>query len=47
MIRIGKGPTAPDRHQTTIALFREDHAEHRGRLWSATVGGVSLRTSLD
>jgi hypothetical protein len=25
VIRIGEGPTAADRHETMVAVFREDH----------------------
>jgi hypothetical protein len=28
VIRIGEGPTAADRHETRIAVFREDHSQH-------------------
>src|SRR5262249_13306485 len=28
VIRIGEGPTAADRHETRVAVFREDHAQH-------------------
>ena len=26
VIRIGEGPTAADRHETRVAVFREDHS---------------------
>src|SRR6202022_4970977 len=26
--RIGEGPTAADRHETRVAVFREDHTQH-------------------
>src|ERR1700674_5366638 len=28
VIRIGEGPTAADRHETRVAVFREDHTQH-------------------
>ncbi len=28
MIRFGEGPTAADRHETRVAVFREDHTQH-------------------
>jgi hypothetical protein len=28
VIRIGEGPTAADRHETRVAVFREDHSQH-------------------
>jgi len=28
VIRIGEDPTAADRHETTVAVFREDHTQH-------------------
>ena len=28
VIRIGEGPTAADRHETRVAVFREDHTKH-------------------
>src|SRR6266566_5293274 len=28
VIRIGQGPTAADRHETRVAVFREDHTQH-------------------
>src|SRR2546421_9292435 len=28
VIRIGEGPTTADRHETRVAVFREDHTQH-------------------
>jgi hypothetical protein len=28
MIRIGEGSTTADRHETRVAVFREDHTQH-------------------
>src|SRR5437660_6633527 len=28
VIRIGEGPTAADRHETRVAVFREDHTQY-------------------
>jgi hypothetical protein len=28
VIRIGEGPTPADRHETRVAVFREDHRQH-------------------
>ena len=28
VVRIGEGPTAADRHETRVAVFREDHTAH-------------------
>src|SRR5437868_8500013 len=28
VIRIGKGPTSADRHETRVSLFRKDHTQH-------------------
>ena len=28
VIRFGEGPTAADRHETRVAVFREDHTRH-------------------
>jgi hypothetical protein len=32
VVRIGERPTAADRHETTVALLREDHTQDR-RTW--------------
>src|SRR3989475_8088036 len=34
VIRIGEGPTAADRHETRVAVLREDHTQHpSARIW--------------
>jgi hypothetical protein len=39
VIRIGEGPAAADRHETRVALLREDHSQHPFR-WSVREGLV-------
>src|SRR5579859_4350353 len=45
VIRVGEDPTTADRHETRVAVFREDHAQHpfRSRLPNMYIGGSSSR----
>src|SRR5207248_182620 len=44
MIRIGEGSTTADRHETRVAVFREDHTQHPfcSHLPNMEIAGSSL-----
>src|SRR5579884_788878 len=44
VIRIGEGPAAADRHETRVAVFREDHARHSFFCSHLPAGGPWLAT---